>query len=31
MCDDLIIADNKDPDCLRKIEIAITKGQTILL
>lgn len=31
MCDDLIIADNKDPDCLKKIETAIIKGQTILL
>ena len=31
MCDDLIIADTKDVDHIRKIEIAITKGQTILL
>ena len=31
MCNDLIIADQKDADCLRKIEIAIQKGQTILL
>ena len=31
MCDDLIIADTKDVDHIRKIEIAISKGQTILL
>jgi len=31
MCDDLIIADSKDADFLKKIEYAITKGQTILL
>jgi len=28
---DIIIADTKDVDHIRKIEIAITKGQTILL
>jgi len=31
MCDDLIVADTKDVDHIRKIEMAITKGQTILL
>lgn len=31
MCDDLIIADTKDLDYMKKIEIAIQKGQTILL
>lgn len=31
MCDDLVIADTKDVDHIRKIEIAISKGQTILL
>jgi hypothetical protein len=31
MCDDLIIADSKDPDFIKKIEVAIIKGHTILL
>lgn len=31
MSEDLIIADTKDPDHIKKIEIAVTKGQTILL
>lgn len=31
MCDDLIIADTKDIDYMKKIETAIQKGQTILL
>jgi len=31
MCPDLIIADSKDSDYLKKLETAIKKGQTILL
>lgn len=31
MCDDLIVADVKDANYLRKIENAIQKGQTVLL
>lgn len=31
MYDDLVIADTKDSDCMKKIEIGIQKGHTVLL